>query len=185
MAEWKERLPESSNVDVRTVSFGAARKFCAVDVSGSTEGRAMEVEAQLVQNLSLNDADTVVRWDTECDESPQLVSKLADKSYWSTEYLRTNPEAILQQTSALEQICSCDLWLLLTDGEIYDPYVTSLTNRASSLRLADIPVVLVVVRKEAQVSPKDTDISIAIPFFATVNNAIICIRRLNLASCLS
>lgn len=176
MTEWKERLPEASNIDVRTVSFGAAKKFFAVDVSASTKGRVIEVEAQLVQKLSLNDADTVCRWDTKCDKSPQVVSKLASKSYWSSRS-GTNPEVILQQPSALGQIRSCDLWLLLTDGEIPDRYVTSLTNRASSLSLTDIPVVLVVVRKEPKVSPKDTNISIAIPFFASVSNAIILYKK--------
>ena len=173
MAQWKEKLAEASNVDARTVSFGAAKKFFAVDVSGSTFGRIIRVEGQLVQNLSLNDADTVCRWDTECDKSPQVVSKLAPDSYWSSR-AGTNPEVILQQRSALEQIRSCDLWLLLTDGDIPDRYVNSLTNRASSLFLTDIPVVLVVVvNNGAQVSPRATNISIAIPFFAGVNNAVI------------
>ena len=172
MAEWKEMLPEVSNVDVPTVSFGAAKKFFAVDVSGSTCGRIIEVEGQLVQNLSMNDADTVCRWDTSCDKHPELVSRLVPESYWSSQG-GTNPEVILQQPSALEQIRSCDLWLLLTDGDIADGYVISLTNLASSLYLTNIPVMLVFVSEEAQVSPRATDISIGIPFFACVNNAII------------
>ena len=176
MAEWKERLAEASNVDVRTVSFGAAKKFFAVDVSGSTSGRIIEVEGQLVRNLSRNDADTVCRWDTACDENPQVVSKLSSESYWSTRG-GTNPEVILQEPSALSQIRSCDLWLLLTDGEIPDRFVISLTNRASSLCLTDIPVVLVVVSKWATKSPRATNISIAIPFFAGVNNAIILFKN--------
>ena len=172
MAEWKERLAEASNIDVRTVSFGAAKKFFAVDVSGSTWGKIVKVEGQLVRNLSLNDADTVCRWDTECDESPQVVSKLVPESYWSARG-GTNPEVILQQPAALEQIRSCDLWLLLTDGDIPDRFVNSLTSRASSLCLTDIPVVLVIVSDKAIVSPGATNISIAIPFFVGVNNAII------------
>ena len=172
MAEWKERLPDTSNVDVPTVSFGAAKKFFAVDVSGSTCGRIVEVEGQLVQNLSMNDADMVCRWDTACDQNPQVVSRLAPESYWISRG-GTNPEVILQQPSALEQIRSCDLWLLLTDGEIPDRYVISLANHASSLYLTDIPVMLVFVSEGANVSPRATNISIAIPFFAVVNNAII------------
>ena len=177
MAEWKERLAEASNVDLRTMSFRAAKKFFAVDVSGSTSGRIIRVEEQLVRNLSFNDADTVSRWDTKCDEHPQVVSTLASESYWSTRG-GTNPEVILQEPSALEQIRSCDLWLLLTDGEIPDRFVISLTNRASSLCLTDIPVVLVIVSKSATVSPRAANISIAIPFFAGVNNAIILYKNI-------
>jgi hypothetical protein len=79
MADWREKITEASNV--RTVSLAAAKKFFAVDVSGSTHGKIIEVEGQLVKNLSLNDADTVCRWDSICDERPQLVSKLLHKSY--------------------------------------------------------------------------------------------------------
>jgi len=170
MADWKEKITEASNV--RTVSLAAAKKFFAVDVSGSTHGRIIEVEGQLVQNLSLNSADTVCRWDSKCDESPQVVSKLLQKSYWSSRG-GTRPEVILEQPSALNHIRSSDIWLLLTDGEISNREVASLTNRASSLSLMNIPIVLVIVSDGTMESPKATNISIAIPFFAGASNAVI------------
>ncbi len=170
MADWKEKITEVSNI--RTVSLTAAKKFFAVDVSGSTHGRIIEVEGQLVKNLSLNDADTVCRWDSICDERPQLVSKLLHKSYWSSRG-GTCPEVILQQSSVLENIRSSDMWLLLTDGQVSDRAVASLTNRASSLSLMDIPIMLVIVSDGTTRSPKATNISIAIPFFAGASNAVI------------
>lgn len=122
-----------------------------------------------MRQLSRNTNDTICTWDDRCDE-PQLVAKIQNSS-WRPRG-STKPEAILQQPRAVEQIRSSDVWFLLTDGQILDWDVTSLTNRAGSLSLTDIPMVFVIVGNKTS-EPRHTNISVVIPFFASVSNAVI------------
>ncbi|KAL8706375.1 MAG: hypothetical protein Q9201_000583 [Fulgogasparrea decipioides] len=165
---WKEKITEATNLP--TVAFAAAKKFFAVDVSGSTHGWIIEAEGRLVENLSVGTENTVCRWDRSCDD-PQAVSKISHETYW-TSRAGTHPECILEHTKALEQIRSSDMWLLLTDGAIDDRHVTRLTNRANSLGLMDVPIILIVVGYKSS-NPRATNISIAIPFFVGASNAAI------------
>ncbi|KAL9601419.1 MAG: hypothetical protein Q9179_002875 [Wetmoreana sp. 5 TL-2023] len=149
---WKEKITEATNLP--TVAFAAAKKFFAVDVSGSTHGWIIEAEGRLVENLSVGTENTI-----------------SHETYW-TSRAGTHPECILEHTKALEQIRSSDMWLLLTDGAIDDRHVTRLTNRANSLGLMDVPIILIVVGYKSS-NPRATNISIAIPFFVGASNAAI------------
>ena len=179
MAQWKMNLIEPSGMVLPTDDFTEARKFFAVDVSGATRGRVLEVSVQMVKSLSFNDADAVSRWDRDCDGTPNVVSTLAFESYWSPgpheppEEGTTNPEDILEQGSVFAEIRSSDIWLLLTDGQIQPRDVSSFNSTAMSLRLADVPVVLVVIGLRAEKSPRATKIPTVIPFFVAFIDAVI------------
>ena len=84
----------------------------------------------------------------------------------------TSPEAILKQDKTLEEIRTCDIWYLLTDGEIASYAVENLTRSADAYNLTHIPVVLVIVQRKPS-TPDQTNISVGIPFFATTREALV------------
>lgn len=100
------------------------------------------------------------------------MSEIDSQSYWK-ENGGTEPQVILRQPSALEQIRASDTWVLITDGEVSNGQVQSLTNLANVERVMQVPVVLLVVGRQYTKSPETTNISVAIPFYAGATDAIL------------
>ena len=84
----------------------------------------------------------------------------------------TSPSAILQQRAALDEIKKADLWVLLTDGEVRDSEVQSLTQLAELEGVIRVPVILVIVG-ERRVPPERENISVGVSFFASASDALI------------
>ena len=171
LPSWQERLAEApaDAPSPAKVSFLTAKKFFAVDASGSTIGPVMRAQAKAVWGLRGNSSDTVTKWDTLC-ENPQLLDNVPIDYFYGNG--GTQPSSIIQNGQAVDAIRSSDLWILLTDGAIYESGVAELTRLAEEMDVLQVPVVLVITGKE-QATPAQTAISVGIPFFASAREALI------------
>lgn len=171
LPSWQQRVAEVTADAARPakISFLEAKKFFAVDASGSTAGSIMRAQARVVRALHGNSKDTVAKWDDRC-EDPSLLDNVAANFFDG--HGGTAPDTIMQNPRAVDDIRSSDLWVLLTDGEIYDGAVTELTQLAERMDVIQVPVVLIVTGQQFS-SPADTKISVGIPFFASAQEALI------------
>lgn len=172
-SEWKQQISKdpAEEFKITYVNLSNAKKFFAIDSSGSTYGRRFQAEWAFVGGFHTNSEDTVAKWDHNC-ETPQLVDKIGP-IYLGNRYGGTSPDQILRNASAVEEIDSSDVWFLLTDGEIYTDRVADLTNLADNLNLIHIPVVLLIVGEKASSGPAMTNISVGVPFFANSQESLI------------
>ena len=172
-SEWKQQIlndaPEESKIT--HISLSNAKKFFAMDSSGSTLGRIIQAELAFVKGFHMNSEDTVAKWDDSC-ERPQLVDEI-EPNFLEGIGGGTSPDQILRNASAVEEIESSDVWFLLTDGEICQGGVAGLTNLADELNLIHIPVVLLIVGKKTSSGPAMTNISVGVPFFANSQESLI------------
>ena len=151
------------------IIFPEAKKFFAVDASGSTGGAIMKAQERAVLALHGNSEDTVVLWNTSCT-CPRTVDAVGPHYFSGTG--GTSPSCILEENSAVDQIKSSDLWVLLTDGEIATDRVSMLTTLADKSAFIRIPVVLIVTGARYS-GPNQANISVGIPFFTSAQEALI------------
>lgn len=154
--------PVWKRVTNKSVSLSQAKKFFAVDASGSTEGDVMRAESEFVRGLHSNPNDNVTKWAGQC-ERPQLVDNTG-LNYFTRKRQWTCAEATMKEPSAVAEIWSSDIWCFLTDGEITSGCVTSLTKLAVAQELLYIPLVLLVVGGK-QPTPEESNIPVVLPFF--------------------
>lgn len=83
---------------------------------------------------------------------------------------------VLKQPTALAAIRASDAWVLITDGAIPSREVNSLTELATAESVMQVPVVLLIVGRQHTLSPETTNISVAIPFFAGANDALLLVE---------
>lgn len=82
----------------------------------------------------------------------------------------------MNEPAAVKQIKDSDLWILLTDGEIYARDVTTLSSLAEQRGVSRIPVILVVVGG-GYTTPRDEKISVGVSFFASTSDALILFKN--------
>ncbi|KAL2039975.1 hypothetical protein N7G274_007378 [Stereocaulon virgatum] len=171
LPSWQQSVAQvtASAAPPARISFLEAKKFFAVDASGSTAGSIMRAQAQVVRALHSNSKDTVAKWDNRC-EDPSLLDSVAANFFDG--YGGTAPDAIMRNPRAVDAIQRSDLWVLLTDGEIYDGAVNELTQLAEKVDVIQVPVVLIITGQQFS-SPADTKISVGIPFFTSAQEALI------------
>ena len=154
---------------VSDISFLEAKKFFAVDASGSTMGGIMKAQERAVLGLHGNGDDRVVLWNTSCT-IPRILAAVESGYFFGSG--GTAPDCILKEKSAVDQIQDSDLWVLLTDGEIATDRVSMLTQCADISGVIQIPVVLIVTGPRYS-GPNHANISVGIPFFASAQEALI------------
>lgn len=172
-SEWKQPIMKhpADRLQVAHFSLYNARKFFAMDTSGSTRGRIVGKEWAFVKGLHTNREDTVAKWNHNC-QTPQLVDETR-QNYLDDVGGGTSPDQILRNASAVREIKRSDVWFLLTDGEIPNGAVAELTNLADKLDLTHIPMVLLIVGRKRSLGPAVTNISVGIPFFANSQESLI------------
>ena len=172
---WQERVAEAltdAPLPVK-VPFVDAKKFFAVDASGSTSGSIMRAQAKTVWGLRGSSDDTIAKWSYSC-ELPQLLDNVPHNFFQGTG--GTQPASILRNVQAVDAIRSSDLWILLTDGEIDTSSVAELTRLAEAMDVLQVPVVLVITGQQ-QATPAQTAISVGITFFASAREALILFKN--------
>jgi hypothetical protein len=175
MASWKFVPEVVDQSAVEYTSFLGSRKFYAVDDSGSTAGSILRQQRAFVDCFEAayaNSKNAISLWGWKCD-SP---TKEFENIPWRSRHGGTRPSEILTNESALSTIRVCDVWFLLTDGEVPDLEVTRLASLALEEEMLNIPLVFVITgtRKE---SPKTTDISVGISFFASSTDTLILFKE--------
>ena len=168
---WKQCVKRESSTEPRQVSLLEARRFFAVDASGSTHGEVIRAEGDIVLGFHGNSEDTVTKWDMSC-ENPKLVTDIEYDDYWRDNQGTTYPDVILREPSALNAIRESDLWYLLTDGHIAPSRVNQLTQIAVYEKVLHIPVVIIIVGRYNSVRPEHANISVGLPFFASASDSI-------------
>ncbi|KAI4194622.1 MAG: hypothetical protein LQ350_007677 [Teloschistes chrysophthalmus] len=170
LPSWQEKLLDHSNKDLPIkIPFNDARKIFAVDASGSTAGSIMRAQEKTVRRLHGNSADNVLLWATSCHD-PQLIDEVAP-SYFRGDG-GTDPAAIMRNLRAVEQIQDSDLWVLLTDGNIPERHVHTLSDTAETAEVLQVPIILVITGSRYGV-PGQSNISVGVTFFAAAREALI------------
>ncbi|KAL8711805.1 MAG: hypothetical protein Q9220_003749 [cf. Caloplaca sp. 1 TL-2023] len=171
LPSWQEKAIDASSSDrppVR-IPFNDAKKFFAVDASGSTSGAIMRAQAKTVNALHGNGNDHVVLWESVCQTPRQLDS--VPQNYFNG-CGGTYPSCILKQPSAVDQIHQSDLWVLLTDGEVSSYAVSDLDSNAQIVNVLQVPIILVITGS-CVVKPEMSNISVGVSFFASAREALI------------
>ena len=183
---WKQSSKATSAAP-KKIPLTKARKFFAVDASGSTDGHIIEVEGQMVENWHTHPQDHVAKWGSDCSEPKDIPSALgtaglgngllrmvkkSKNSYWKGDQGGTSPAQILRRNSATDCIHNSDVWYLMTDGEVYGNGVQDLAALASRECITNVPVCLVIFGRK-QATPDSTNVSVGIPVYATASEAMI------------
>ncbi|KAI4289688.1 MAG: hypothetical protein L6R35_001038 [Caloplaca aegaea] len=176
-ASWKQN-PSAATSATRKVSLTHARKFFAVDASGSTAGRIIQLEGQFVEQFNTHPQDQVSKWGSSCS-APLDVSSACARSrgevaglYWNPDQGGTYPEKIIQCSFAKEAILQSDVWFLMTDGEVRARDVQELASAASRESITNVPVCLVIFGTKQKL-PVSVNISVGIPVYATATEALL------------
>ncbi|KAL8929142.1 MAG: hypothetical protein Q9172_000577 [Xanthocarpia lactea] len=167
---WQEKVLDipTDTPPVR-IAFNNARKFFAVDASGSTSGGIMRAQEKTVRALHGNPIDNVVLWDYECHD-PCYLDRV--DPYYFRGSGGTRPACIMEKPSAVDQIQDSDVWVLLTDGEIATSEVNALGNTAEKSDVLQTPIILVITGIRYPV-PGQSNISVGVTFFAAAREALI------------
>ena len=168
---WLESVADSPGTHVISpaqIPFFDAKKFFAVDSSGSTSGSIMQAQAKAVASIHGNREDTVTKWDHQC-EMPRILDNVPVNYFAGSG--GTSPDMILRHPTAIQSIRESDLWVLITDGQIAERNVTELTRLADVVEVIHVPVVLLIVGGRC-LSPSNTNISVGITFFAAAREAL-------------
>lgn len=144
----------------------------AVDTSGSTYGRTLEVEKDVIQfivglaNLHDGKQVRVLPWSDLVGGVHYLNKDNRDSLRTLRSSGGTNPAVLYDSPPCLAALRSSDLWFLLTDGEIEDDLTRFFTIRTAELGLHSMSCVVVVFGSTMRGPPASCNISVGIATYA-------------------
>ncbi|KAJ7187001.1 hypothetical protein C8R46DRAFT_880004 [Mycena filopes] len=145
----------------------ASKISFAVDASGSTAGLVMQKQMDFVLGMTADyDAPTsVIMWGSSVEQpiSPSQAN-------WRHRNWGTDPAVIFSNAATTSEVKSCDMWYLLTDGEIGSPVMFA--RKTLEVGMASTPVVFVITNRFGD-KPSTIDISVGISVFASAPDAAI------------
>ncbi|KAJ7102915.1 hypothetical protein C8R44DRAFT_716226, partial [Mycena epipterygia] len=143
----------------------------AVDASGSTAGLVMERQKDFVLGMAhdYQFPTSVIMWGSSVD-APRSVGETS----WRHRNWGTNPEVIFHDATVTGEIKSCDMWYLLTDGEVGSP--VGFARKTLEVGMANTPVVFVITNRSGA-KPSTIDISVGISVFASASDAAIVFKN--------
>ncbi|KAJ7485076.1 hypothetical protein B0H11DRAFT_1861881 [Mycena galericulata] len=143
----------------------------AVDASGSTAGLVMQREKEFVLGMvnDYNFPSSVIMWGSYVE---QPIS--AGQTTWNHRNWGTNPAVIFDDAAVTREVKSCDMWYLLTDGEVGSP--VNFARKTVEVGMANTPVVFVIVNRYG-VKPSTIDISVGISVFASASDAAVVFKN--------
>ncbi|APA15404.1 hypothetical protein sscle_14g101740 [Sclerotinia sclerotiorum 1980 UF-70] len=170
MAPWKIVLEPVDEAKVQYTSFANARKYFAVDASGSTVGITFISEhdfADRIHEASLQkDKDTVTRWGSNCKDPSNW-----EQFSWAPDQGGTSPQFILRNKASMEAIHNADIWFLLTDGEVPDSEVHTLAGLGQEMGVFDCATVFLIT-SHMKYGPNHANVSVGITSYANCANAL-------------
>jgi hypothetical protein len=88
----------------------------------------------------------------------------------------TSPEVIFTDAAVTKELKSCDMWYLLTDGEVGSP--VNFACKTVEVGMANTPVVFVITNR-SHGRPVAVDISVGISVFASASDAAIVFKNID------
>ncbi|KAJ7884811.1 hypothetical protein B0H14DRAFT_3857062 [Mycena olivaceomarginata] len=164
-ASWKyyiTALPEIPLVSSKIVF--------AVDASDSTAGPIMQRQREFVLTMveDYQLPHSVIMWGSSVEQP-----KSAEQISWDRNRdWGTKPEVIFDDAATTEELKSCNMWYLLTDGEVDSP--VNFARKALEVGMASTPVVFVIT---GTTLTSTTDISVGLPVFASAPDAAIVFKN--------
>jgi hypothetical protein len=159
--------------------IGSLPMCIAVDRSGSTAGITIKTELEVVEQICHLRRDenhqpvTLIPW---CDQAYSPVS-LPDGGVKNR--LRgikagggTDPAVLYKTDASLNALRAAGIWVLMTDGQIYDNLVENFAAKTSEVGLHNKPCIIVVFGDVAAGRPAACDISVGIATYAVVPDCI-------------
>ncbi|KAJ6558278.1 hypothetical protein B0H19DRAFT_1261806 [Mycena capillaripes] len=145
----------------------ASKISFAVDASGSTAGLVMEKQKQFVLGMTegYQFPASVIMWGSNVEQP-----KSASETTWRHRNWGTSPEVIFSDAAVVGELKRCDMWYLLTDGEVGSP--VSFARKTVEVGMANTPVVFVITNRSGA-KPSAIDISVGISVFASASDAAI------------
>ena len=168
LPSWKGKCVEDERPPT-IVPFAEAKKFFAVDASGSTSGTVMDRQRESTLGLHTSADDFVCKWDWDCYDI-QAVDSVPKEYFWGSG--GTRPACIFRQRVAVDRIKDSEFWVLLTDGDINDYDVADLARLAETEAVTQVPVILLITGWRSS-TPELTNISVGVSFFASAREALI------------
>ncbi|CAD6441216.1 d162c718-89af-4bc1-b4f7-555ae5742841 [Sclerotinia trifoliorum] len=170
MASWKIVLEPVDEAKVQYTSFANARKYFAVDASGSTVGNPFISEhdfADGIHEASLQkDKDTVTRWGSNCKDPTNW-----EQFSWAPDQGGTSPQFILRNKASMEAIHNADIWFLLTDGDVPDSEVHTLAGLGQEMGVFDCATVFLITSR-MEYGPNHANVSVGITSYSNCANAL-------------
>ncbi|KAJ7883001.1 hypothetical protein B0H14DRAFT_1450162 [Mycena olivaceomarginata] len=142
----------------------------AVDASDSTAGQVMQRQEEFVLAMVEDHQlpHSVIMWGSSV-EQPKSVGQI---SWNRPRNWGTSPEVIFDDAAITEELKSCNMWYLLTDGEVDRP--VNFARKALENGMANTPVVFVITGTKLT---STTDISVGLPVFASAPDAAIVFKN--------
>lgn len=165
-----------SSITKGTKSLSSARICVALDKSGSTAGHTLNIERKAVQEIynlrvpNNQNSFRLIPWSDDVQDPIDLPDEVGLKSIQGRG--GTNPAVLYNLNSCVEALKDCDVWFLLTDGEIVDNLVENFALRTAELGLHNKPCVIIVFGSSSTGSPAKCNISVGIATFAVVPDCL-------------
>ncbi|KAJ7207821.1 hypothetical protein GGX14DRAFT_365913 [Mycena pura] len=143
----------------------------AVDASASTAGRVMEMEQEFVLRMvqEYEHPASVIMWG-----SGVTLPVSAAETSWTDRCWGTFPEVIFSKDAVVDELKQCDMWYLLTDGEVGS--TVDFSRRTLEVGMANTPVVFVIATRSGS-RPSAVNISVGISVFASASDAAIIFKN--------
>ncbi|KAJ6503702.1 hypothetical protein C8R45DRAFT_973493 [Mycena sanguinolenta] len=164
-ASWKYYIPA-----LPEMPLVSSKIVFAVDASDSTAGPVMQRQREFVLAM-IEDYQlphSVIMWGSSV-EQPKSAAQISWDRHrdWGT-----TPEVIFGDAATTEELKSCNMWYLLTDGEVDSP--VNFARKALDVGMANTPVVFVITGTKLT---STTDISVGLPVFASAPDAAIVFKN--------
>ncbi|KAJ7140039.1 hypothetical protein C8R43DRAFT_601951 [Mycena crocata] len=143
----------------------------AVDASGSTAGLVMENQKQFVIGMmdGYSFPASVIMWGSSV-EHPVFPGA----TNWRHRNWGTNPEVIFQDAAVTKELKGCDMWYLLTDGEVGSP--VQFAQKTMDAGMSNTPVIFIITNRSGA-KPSSVNISVGISVFASAPDAAIVFKN--------
>ena len=130
--------------DIEEIAYSDIISTFAVDVSGSTKGKVLEEEKDVIRELSSGlsrDAQTqaeIIPWN---DRVEPIIRLGALNSLQSSGY--TEPNSLNTTSEAKVSLSKCSAWFLLTDGEIFSDDIRKFSKGLCEASLHGTPCIII------------------------------------------
>ncbi|KAF2678697.1 hypothetical protein K458DRAFT_408747 [Lentithecium fluviatile CBS 122367] len=157
--------------------FGTLPMCIALDKSGSTFGKTLTAELDVAKKLCHLRQDSsavpvkVLPW---CDKAfpPIEFPDSSDAKRGFGSGGGTDPSSLYSSTSCLAALRSAGLWVLMTDGKIYDSLVEKFAVQTADVGVHNKPCVIVVFGDISHGRPAACNISVGIAIYAVVPDCL-------------